>query len=244
MGPAMKSAFFPLFLAALVTGGVAAAQPPAPEGEIYSAHGTEPFWGLAFEDGRMIYTDPEGARIEVPRPRPATTRGGVHIYRTPRMTVEISHEGRCSDGMSDYEYADMVRVRLGRGRGGRPLEGCGGGMLPPVTLADTNWLIVDINGSIVGGETYQLSFDGEGRLSGQAGCNRFSGPYSQSGRTLNPGAIVSTRMACPGDRGRDEARVLELLRGPVLINYRGGMIMSLQENNGGGPAIFVTLRRN
>ena len=27
------------------------------------------------------------------------------------------------------------------------------------------------------------------------------------------------------------------------ISYRGGMIMTLQQDNGGGPAIFVTLRR-
>jgi heat shock protein HslJ/uncharacterized membrane protein len=242
MGTAMKTAFLPLFLAALVTGGAASAEPAAPEGEIYSAHGTEPFWGLAFEDGKMIYTDPEGARIEVPRPRPATTRGGVHVYRTPRMTVEISHEGRCNDGMSEYEYPETVRVRFGNRRTGRAIEGCGGGVLPPVTLADTNWLIVNINGSVVGGENYQLSFDGEGRLSGQAGCNRFSGPYTQHGRTLTPGAILSTRMACPGERMIHEARMLQLLHGPVQISYRGGMILSLQEPQS-GPGIYVTLRR-
>ena len=238
----MKTVFLTIILAVLATGGAASAQPPAPEGEVYSAHGTEPFWGLAFEDGRMIYTDPDGARIDVPRPRPTTTRAGVHVYRTPRMTVEISHEGRCNDGMSEYEYPDTVRVRFGRNRTGGALQGCGGGMLPPVTLAETNWLIVDINGSIVGGETYQLNFDGQGRLSGQAGCNRFSGPYTQSGHRLTPGPIVATRMACPGDRGRDEARMLQLLRGPVQISYRGGMILSLQEPQS-GPGIYVTLRR-
>ncbi len=229
-------------LALLAAAGPAAAQtPPTPEGEIYAAHGTEPFWGLTFEDGKMVYTHEE-ERIEVARPRPTTTRAGVHVYRTPRMTVEISHQGRCNDGMSEYEYPDTVRIRFGNNRTGRAIEGCGGGMLPPVTLAGTNWLIVDINGSIVGGETYQLSFDGEGRLSGQAGCNRFSGPYAQRGHLLMPGAIVATRMACPGDRGRDEARMLQLLRGPVQISWRGGQILSLQEPQG-GPGIYVTLRR-
>jgi uncharacterized membrane protein len=230
-------------LALLAAAGPVAAQtPPAAEGEIYSAYGTEPFWGLTFEDGKMIYSNPDGDRIEVVRPRPTTTRAGAHVYRTPRMTVEISHEGRCNDGMSENEYPDTVRIRFGRNRTGGALRGCGGGLLPPVTLAGTHWLIVDISGSIVGGETYQLQFDDAGRLSGQAGCNRFSGPYTQRGHTLIPGAIVSTRMACPGDRGRDEARMLQLLRGPVQISYRGGMILSLQEPQS-GPGIYVTLRR-
>ena len=231
-----------LILALLAAAAPAAAQSPAPEGEIYDAHGTEPFWGLTFENGRMIYTFDE-ERIEVVRPRPVTGRNGVHIYRTPRMTVEISHEGRCNDGMGEYEYPDTVRIRFGASRSGRPLEGCGGGILPPVTLANTEWLIVDIDGAIVGGQDYQLRFDEAGRLSGQAGCNHFSGPYTQRGGILTPGAMVSTRMACPGERMTHERRMLELLRGPVRIDYRGGMIVTLHENNSGGPAIFVTLRR-
>jgi heat shock protein HslJ/uncharacterized membrane protein len=227
-------------LALLAAAGPVAAQPPQSEGEIYSAGGTEPFWGLTFEDGKMIYSGDE-VRIEVPRPRPTTTRAGVHVYRTPRLTVEISHEGRCNDGMGEYEYPDTVRIRFGRSRG-RALEGCGGGILPPAALASTGWAIVDIDGAQVGGEAYQLQFDENGRLSGQAGCNRFSGPYTQRGRTLTPGAIVATRMACPGERMAQEAKVMQLLSGPVAISFRGGMIMTLQEDHG-GPGLYLTLRR-
>jgi heat shock protein HslJ/uncharacterized membrane protein len=217
-------------------------QPVQPEGVIYSAAGTEPFWGLVFENGRMIYTH-EDERIEVARPRPVTTRAGVHVYRTPRMTVEISHEGRCNDGMSEYEYADTVRIRFGNNHTGRAIEGCGGEMLPPVILANTDWLIVDIDGTPVGGENYALSFDDQGRLSGQAGCNRLSGPYTQRGDTLTPGAIAATRMACPAERMAQEARVLQLLRGPMQISYRSGLMMSLQQSGGSDTAVFITLRR-
>jgi heat shock protein HslJ len=229
-----------LTLALLAFTAPALAQPPAPEGEIYDAHGTEPFWGLTFEDGKIVYTDQDGARTEVARPRPVTSRAGTHVYRTARMTVEISHEGRCNDGMGEYEYPDTVRVRFGRGT--RALEGCGGGILPPVTLAGTGWAIVDIDGTQVGGEDYALQFDDAGRLTGQAGCNHFSGPYAQTGRSLAPGAIIATRMACPGERMTHERKLLELLRGPLEINYRGGMIMTLQANRDGNIS-FVTLRR-
>jgi heat shock protein HslJ len=229
-----------LTLALLAFGGAASAQPPAPEGEIYAAHGTEPFWGLTFENGKMIYRFDE-ERIEVARPRPAT-RGNVHVYRTPRLTVEISHEGRCNDGMGEYEYPDTVRIRFNGATRGRALEGCGGGILPPVTLADSGWAIVDIDGTQVGGESYALEFDGQGRLSGQAGCNRFSGPYTQRGRMLTPGAVVATRMACPGERMAHERKMMQLLRGPLEISYRGGMIMHLQGNQD-GTISYVTLRR-
>jgi heat shock protein HslJ len=234
----MKSQLSILVLFAFA--GAASAQEPRGEGEIYAAHGTEPFWGLTFEDGKMAYSFDE-ERIEVARPRPTTTRNGVHVYRTPRMTVEISHEGRCNDGMSDYEYPDTVRIRFGRNRTGRALEGCGGGVLPPVTLADTGWAIVDIDGTQVGGEAYALQFDADG-IHGRAGCNRFSGPYTQAGRTLTPGAIRSTRMACGDEVGGHEAKVLRLLGGPVQIRHRGGMIMMLSGTRD-GVDIYVTLRR-
>ncbi len=226
-------------LALLAAASPAVARPQGPEGEIYTAHGTEPFWGLTFEDGKMIWSD-EVERIEVLRPRP-TTRGGVHVYRTRRFTVEVSHEGRCNDGMSEYEYPDTVRIRFGRSRTGRALEGCGGGILPPATLLDTGWSIVDIDGAQVGGEAYQLQFDANG-MQGRAGCNRFSGPYGQSGHILTPGALRVTRMACPGEAGAHEAKVLRLLGGPVRISYRGGMIMMLQADRD-GAGVYVTLRR-
>jgi heat shock protein HslJ len=109
-------------------------------------------------------------------------------------------------------------------------------------LASTGWAIVDIDGTQVGGETYELQFDEQGRLSGRAGCNRFSGPYTQRGRTLAPGAIIATRMACPGERMTHESKMMRLLRGPVEISYRGGMIMTLRGLYE-GTNIYVTLRR-
>jgi heat shock protein HslJ len=36
------------------------------------------------------------------------------------------------------------------------------------------------------------------RFSGSGGCNRISGPYTQKGESLTFGAVLATRMACPG----------------------------------------------
>lgn len=44
-----------------------------------------------------------------------------------------------------------------------------------------------------------IAFDAKtSRFSGSGGCNRLSGPYKYKGPSLTLGAVVSTRMACPG----------------------------------------------
>ena len=202
-----------------------------PDEEDYHALGTEPFWSIAIEGGRMTYDSPEG-RFSVRTPAPQELGDG-RIYETRRITLQISH-GECSDGMSDRRYAQTVRAVVD----GRALEGCGGAILPPETLADTSWSIVAIDGETVSGEAYRLQFDAE-RLSGQAGCNRFSGPYRLAGDTLTPGPIMSTRMACPGPRIEHERRALGVLGGPVRVSFPDGDTLLLTGNGGA-----VRLRRS
>lgn len=52
--------------------------------------------------------------------------------------------------------------------------------------------------SEVTGSTLSADFDGT-RISGNGGCNSFSGPYSVSGRTIEIGPLASTMMACTDD---------------------------------------------
>ena len=95
-------------------------------------------------------------------------------------------------------------------------------MLPPSSLADTGWAIVAIGGeNVAQAEDYHLQFSA-GRIHGQAGCNRFSGPYREAIRTLTPGPMAATRMACPEPRMRHERDVLDLLSGPVRFFYPDG----------------------
>jgi heat shock protein HslJ len=194
----------------------------------YRAHGTEPFWGVTITGNRIVYESADGPRI-VAVMRPRATRAG-RTYAGPRMIVEI-RRGACNDGMSDRYQADSVRVWLGR-RAGPGLEGCGGATLAPASLADTGWGIVAIDGETVrAAEDYNLQF-GEGRIHGQAGCNRFSGPYREARRTLIPGPIVATRMACAEPRMRHERRVLALLGGAVRFAYPDGETLVLTGDGG------------
>ena len=221
-------------IAALLAG--CATVPPGdvpPTGaEPYRALGTEPFWSVTIVGGRMSYEAPDVPRVSVPAPPPRTTFNG-HRYETRQLTVDITH-GQCSDGMSDRRYADTVMVVVD----GRTYHGCGGAILAPTTLADTSWRIVEIDGQPVQGDNYFLQF-GSDRVSGQAGCNRFSGGYAVEGEMLAPGAIAATRMACPGARMEHEGRVLRMVGGPVRMSFPDGDTLLLS-----GNGVTVRLRRS
>jgi heat shock protein HslJ len=217
-----------LFLAGAAALDASASAYPTP-GTSYGAAGTEPFWGLTIAGGRMIYESPDQPTVSARLPRYTPIRAGRR-YATARMTVEITREGRCNDGMSDTYHRDTVKVWLGR-RVGRPLYGCGGPRVPPPALTGSRWQIVAIAGQAVSGEDYVLQFD-DGRLTGQAGCNRFSGAYSETRPTLRPGAIVATRMACPGARMEHERRALQIISAPLSMNFLDGRTLVLGNRSG------------
>jgi len=185
-------------------------------GQAYRAHGTEPFWDLTITPSRIVFHRDE-ERDVAPTPARRPIPGGYR-YLTPRFRIDVTREGRCNDGMGEREYSDRVRVYFDSSPETN-LDGCGGAVLRPLRLASTGWDIVAIDGARVSGEAYRLDFDEAGRLSGQAGCNRFSGPYRETGNLLRPGPIVATRMACPGMRMTHEAKMLHLLGGPVTLRY-------------------------
>src|SRR3954468_4889265 len=124
---------------------------------LYEAYGTEPFWNLHIGRGRMVYDVNDLPPVRVAMPRAQSIRLGRR-YATPRMTVEVTREGRCNDGMSDRYWSETVKVWLGR-RTGRPLYGCGGVRVSPPTLAGSRWKIVAIDGRPVSGDAYFVDFE-------------------------------------------------------------------------------------
>lgn len=210
-----------LALAACATTGA------APADESYHALGTEPFWSVTIGDGRMRYEAPDEETIEVATPAPRAIANGRR-FESARFTMEVTRE-TCSDGMSDREYADTVRV-LFPGNG-RTREGCGGAILPPEALANTSWSIVAIGDETVSGDRYFLRFE-QDRLHGAAGCNGFNGGYNQAGETLTAGPLAMTRMACPGPGMAHEARAAQILSGPVRISFPEPETLVLTGANG------------
>lgn len=211
----------PLLIALPVFAALAACAPAAdmPRGPgeppaAYMALGTEPGWTLEITPSRLNYDGDYGeTKIMVPNPGARAVTDGEE-YVTDRLKVEIAR-GECSDGMSDRRYRDTVTVVAD----GKTVKGCGGGILPPTELAGTNWTFVSIGGVPVAAERpTALAFDAD-RLSGSAGCNRFSGGYSLADRTLTAGPLMATKMACPGAGMTQESAFFGLMRGPVSLTF-------------------------
>ncbi|NIJ37808.1 heat shock protein HslJ [Sphingopyxis panaciterrae] len=203
-----------LALAACVPAAEAPPSPGKPPAAAYLALGTEPGWTLEITPGMLNYDGDYGdTKIVVANPG---ARPGINgeRYVTRRLTVDVTH-GECSDGMSDRRYRDMVTVTAD----GQTVKGCGGGILSPAELAGTNWTFVSIGGVAVAADRpTSLRFEG-GRLSGSAGCNRFSGSYKHADRTLTAGPLAATEMACPGPGMTQENAFFALMRGAVGTSF-------------------------
>jgi heat shock protein HslJ len=126
------------------------------------------------------------------------------------------------------------RAALGQALSGKPPVIAG-------TLAGT-WVIADLNG---GGAPPRVTmmFDpgdhGTSRVSGNSGCNRFSGSWQQTGATLKFGQIAGTMRACEGPGMDVEQRFLAALAAVTKVIYTeaGDAILAAPDGR------RITLRR-
>ncbi|MDA5194317.1 META domain-containing protein [Govanella unica] len=82
----------------------------------------------------------------------------------------------------------------------------------PLPLQDTIWMAEDIGGQgIVDHSQATLQFMADGRLAGQASCNRYFGGYTRDGFTLSFSHMGMTKMACPPAVMDQEDRFLAIL---------------------------------
>ena len=100
-------------------------------------------------------------------------------------------------------------------------------------LAGRTWVIENIAGHAVFDRSpASLSFLPDGRLSGNASCNRITGTYTLHGKTLNMKLAGVTRMLCPELLMKQESSLLKLLpeveqvdideTGSLVLRTRGG----------------------
>ena len=78
---------------------------------------------------------------------------------------------------------------------------------------DTRWRLVELSPELpLGAVRAEAVFDADARrVSGSAGCNRFTGSFTTDGDRLSIGPLATTRMACPEPQMRIEEAVLRTL---------------------------------
>jgi heat shock protein HslJ len=191
----------------------------------YRASGTEPFWSLTIGARTMRFEAPGRQPVSVATPRVIHGFAG-EIWQTRRINVNTNHIA-CSDGMSDRRYPDTVTVTVD----GRTYKGCGGEprATPGATPVEGNWQVTALNGRPVArGTSPSIAFD-QGRISGNASCNRFTGNYSFARGRLSAGPLASTKMAClDRARSQQETAILGLLgeRLTVSANRQGKLVLT------------------
>ncbi|WP_224814740.1 META domain-containing protein [Hasllibacter sp. MH4015] len=107
-------------------------------------------------------------------------------------------------------------------------------------LVGHDWVVEDVAGRGVPDDVRSsLRFDGEGRMTGEAGCNRIFGSYTLDGSALSVGAIGMTRMLCPEPVMEHEARFTAILESvsTFRIDETGALILEAD------AATFIVARQ-
>lgn len=122
----------PILPLLLVACGEGAEEQPVAEEELteYQALGTEPGWTVDIRNNEITFTSQEeGNDFSLPVQRMKKTSAGWEIKGFSdqhNITVAITSDKSCNDGMSDREYADTVKISVS---GSGHHDGCGGEIL-------------------------------------------------------------------------------------------------------------------
>ena len=101
------------------------------------------------------------------------------------------------------------------------------------TLCGSEWVPVEIEGVPVSEVTRAfVQFGGDGRLSGNSGCNRFIGSHRIDGEALRiRSGVAMARMACPPAIMEEEARLVQALEA-ARGSSRDGIVLDMTGEDG------------
>lgn len=189
----------------------ACAQIPAPypvtpgEGDApLRARGQEPSWSLVLTADQLQWQ--AGDQVFTAQMRSQPSASGTRVAGMHEgQIIEVWTKARvCRDSMSGMPHPYEVLVRLDE----RRYAGCGG---EPAALLLGEWQVSALAGGLPPGAQLTLQFDARGRVSGRAGCNRYTGAYTLSGEGLRIAPGAATRMACASELMDVEGRYLRQL---------------------------------
>jgi heat shock protein HslJ len=193
-----------LLIAALLVGGCAQTAAPGEGETLLRARGQEPSWSLQITGDQLQWQ--AGDQTFTAQMRPAPSASGMRLAGMHEsQIIEVWTKARvCRDSMSGMPHPYEVLVRLDE----RRYAGCGG---EPAALLQGEWQVSALAGGLPMGAQLTLQFDARGRVSGRAGCNRYTSGYTLSGEGLRIAPGAATRMACAPEFMDVEGRYLRQL---------------------------------
>jgi len=203
----------------------------------YSAGGNEPFWSMTIDAGEMMLRRLGMDDLTMPVTETGLTETGdilIIAADTERAlrAVIVRQSKLCRDSMTGMPHPETVELSMGD----NTILGCGGD--PWALLTGRTWVVEDIGGDgVIDTARATMVFDGNGRIFGTGTCNRYSGPATLTGETLNFGALASTRMACPDALMAQEQALFAALAevSDFDIDESGALIL----RGSGGPLVLA-----
>ena len=109
-------------------------------------------------------------------------------------------------------------------------------------LAGSIWTLVSLDGiPPIAGTEITATFGTDRRVSGSAGCNRYTGAYEASGPSIEVGPLASTRMYCPTPGVMEqEQRYLVTLEASALAAVEDNQLL-LADAGGARELLFSRL---
>ena len=107
--------------------------------------------------------------------------------------------------------------------------GIGTSAAPSHELNGTSWTLVEINEREPAGDSApSLAFDDAGNISGSAGCNTYTAIAVFDDSSIAFGPLATTRMACPGVTGLQEAAFLRAMNDAqtYAIDSQGHLVLN------------------
>ena len=162
---------------------------------------------LRFAEGRAAGTD--GCNRYS---RPYKARGSTLEFGAPGISTQMACPPAISEQATAFRGA-LDAARTWRADADRlQLMGSEGNLLATFTaqpqgLASTTWKVVAYNNgkqavvSVLSGTELTMQFATDGRVSGSAGCNQYTGSYTHDGSTLRFSPAAATRRMCARPEG-------------------------------------------
>lgn len=204
------------------------ALPPSPTPLLASGH--EPPWRLSLDPQRLSLQAHYGqVQVQAPTPVPEVAPGARrYALRTPVHEVQVQVADRpCADALTGWPHPHSVTVWLD----GFPLHGCGGD--PWAVLQAGVWVVEELQGAPVApGAQVTLLFGRDGRITGNASCNAYTGGYRSTGSGVAVSGIAVTTQRCSPALMQQEARFLDGLKQLQRVSLHPDGSLALQGREG------------
>lgn len=186
------------------------------DGQINGTAGCNNYFGGFTIDGTLLTFEPMGSTMM--------------MCEEPAMAVESSFLGAL-EGEALYQVnGDTLELITAGGTltfAGAPADEAAASEDAPLTGTTWGLISLDENMGVAfdpAETTVAMTFSDDGTVSGNGGCNNFSGGYTLDGTMVTFGAIASTLMACADPASSVEQAVFSALQGEAQAQISGNTL--------------------